>query len=267
MQMSRKTGFIVILITLLLAGVMTYFPGCEQSQQSGTPQSVATNTKTEASKTSEVKVDLELDKLPANASVSMTSNYYFVFDGSGSMLDDNKIIEAKKACTIFINSLPENINVGLIVFDNNRRADHDFNEVIPLSPINKQKLLDAIKAIDPNSGTPLGEAIVFAVNRLKEQRKLQMGYGEFRLIVITDGQANGKVEIKDAGLLAMQKAVPIYTLGFKMDSDHELYKWSLWHATANTQEELVKGLQETVSESDVFEPTEFQVDSEPVSGQ
>ena len=252
--MSNRNGLIVILITLLVAGVLINFPGCEQGQQTGNPPIVP--------QTSEVKVDLELDKLPADASVSLASNYYFVFDGSGSMDEDNKISEAKAACSTFVKSLPENINVGLIVFDSNRRADHDFTEVIPLSPINKQKLLSAIQAINPNGGTPLGEAIVFAINKLKEQRKKQMGYGEFRLIVLTDGKANGRVEIKDAGLLAMQKAVPVYTIGFKMDSDHELYKFSIWHAAANTQEELVKGLQETVSESEVFEPTEFEPGSD-----
>jgi hypothetical protein len=92
---------------------------------------------------------------------------------------------AKWAVHQFIDGLPDNINLGLYVFDQSGSR-----EVLPLGPDNKAEFLSQIDAVVANNGTPLGESIEAAVKALKVQQAKQKPYGEFRLLVVTDGHAS-----------------------------------------------------------------------------
>src|SRR5579872_569123 len=69
---------------------------------------------------------------------SLTRNFYFVFDGSGSMGENcggdrvSKIVGAKKALKQFMRIVPTNCDLGLFVFD-----VHGIREVVPLAPDNR----------------------------------------------------------------------------------------------------------------------------------
>ena len=53
----------------------------------------------------------------------------------------------------------------------------------------------AIDSITSQGGTPLGEYMKQGADALLDARKKQFGYGTYRLLVVTDGEAN------DAGLV------------------------------------------------------------------
>lgn len=208
-------------------------------------------------------------KLPQDpqAVADTSRNFYFVIDGSGSMNErisqtdrsnlrfHNRIEGAKYAVREFMNSVPADANIGLFVFDN-----RGFREVITLGKENRGEFLRAVDAIVPGNGTPLGEAIEGASDSLFRQRAKQLDYGEYRLIVVTDGEANGKVSISDAAAYAEERGVPLYTIGLCMKQDHDLRRFSVSYKAADSAEDLKSGLEAAIGESEVFDPSSFEPD-------
>ena len=186
---------------------------------------------------------------------SMARNFYVIFDGSGSMGDDLggeiKIVGAKKAIVKFLAQIPEDVNMGLYLFD-----DYGTREVVPLEPINKDKLLAAVNESRPGGGTPLADAIVYGTNQLKKQRKKQLGYGEYNLIIVTDGQASS---IPEASSYAVKNEISIYAIGLGIGDDHPLNdkEYVVSYTAAEDFNQLTKALIEAVAESPYFDDKEF----------
>jgi Ca-activated chloride channel family protein len=185
-----------------------------------------------------------------------TRNFYVVFDGSGSMADcppatsgkrncKPKIVGAKEALVNMAQGLPGDTNLGLFVFD-----DYGYREVVPLGPKNKAAFIAGVNAVRANNGTPLGEAIQQGVKVLQTQYQKQLGYGEFRLVIVTDGESNGNVPLSRAVGDAKKATIPLYTIGFGIAGDHELRKYSVHYWAADSETEVGKALQEAVTEID-----------------
>jgi Ca-activated chloride channel family protein len=223
------------------------FAACDSRSSSTAQQSAGGNPPTP-----------EPAQAEAKGEASLTRNFYFVFDGSGSMAQAcggdrvSKIVGAKQALTQFMAVVPTNCNLGLYVFD-----ARGVREAVPLGPDNRGQFLDAVASIRPANGTPLGEAIEFAVRRLAAQRDKQLGYGDFRLVVVTDGEANGRVPLSQATRFAQSNGIPIYTIGLCIGHDHALRKSSVSYRGANSIADLQKGLEETLGETAVFDAATF----------
>lgn len=184
--------------------------------------------------------------------ISLARNFYFVLDGSGSM--DGKMNEAKAAIEAFVATVPEeNVNLGLYVFDSKGTR-----EVVPLAANNRAQFLAAVNQADPGGGTPLGTSIKTGVDALNKQYQQQLGYGEYRLIVVTDGASDSGNPVSIGVEPANQFGIPLYTIGFGIGERHELRQHSVSYRSANNQAELTAALEEAVSELDVFEPADFQ---------
>ena len=189
-------------------------------------------------------------------------NYYVILDGSGSMEEShcssrNKMIDAIDALSAFIDSVPQEANIGVSVFNHNR-----ITELIPLQSegrINTTKL----SRIVPGGATPLRSAIESAYGKLVSQGERQLGYGEYHLVVITDGLAT---EGEDPGAVVRQmlseSPVNLYTIGFCIGSDHSLNQpgYSTYRAAENLTA-LKQGLSEVLAEAPSFTLDSFQ---EPV---
>ena len=190
--------------------------------------------------------------------VSLTRNFYFIFDGSSSMNEKckgagdrfkSKIDGARWAVQEFMKKVPDDVKLGLFIFDRKGRR-----EAVHLGPGTRGAFLDSIGRVDAWYGTPLAESMRFGVDRLVEQYGKQLGYGEFRLIVVTDGLA---ADIAAAALYATHKGIPIYAIGLCIEADHPLRKYALSYREANSYEDLAKGLEETLSETEVFDSSAF----------
>ena len=158
---------------------------------------------------------------------SLTRNFYFIFDGSGSMSESltrqctgdrrfgSRLEGAKWAVEQFLPLMPRDVNLGLWIFDANGNRER-----VPLGPDNHGAFLTEVHKTRAGGNTPLTESIEQGVNRLVQQRDQQLGYGEFRLIVVTDGQATGR-PLPQAVNYAREQRIPIYTIGLCIGEKHE----------------------------------------------
>lgn len=267
-----KLIFVVLFTAIFLAAcVQSPAPSQSSPQPAQTQQTSVKTSATPAAKpvVEEVKGEISLDR-----------NFYLIIDGSDSMNEKeyagnfpSKINGAKWATKEFLKVVPDDVNLGLYVFD--RRGQ---GERVSLGKNNREKIIAAVDAISANSGTPLNQAIIDGTDALMRQKNLQLGYGEFNIVVVTDGEATdgstdyvykiGKQigtnikrfdsETSVAVAYATKYGVSIITIGFGLKADHPLKKGSLSYRNATNPAELLQALKETQAESTYFDSTVFE---------
>lgn len=178
-------------------------------------------------------------------------NVVIVLDASGSMdermsgTNIRKIDAAKQALKGVVQKIPSNTNVGFLVFSGRGYRDE---WLYPLSQKNDEKLLFAIDIPESGGGTPLGEYIKKGADILLAQREKQHGYGTFRLLVVTDGEANdqGRVERYTPEVIA--RGIRVDVIGVNMAKDHTLATRVHSYRRANDPESFTKALTEVFAE-------------------
>jgi Ca-activated chloride channel family protein len=191
----------------------------------------------------------------------MARNYYVVFDGSGSMREQacgsgaaSKIDAAKRALGSFAQSVPADANLGLLVFDH-----HGVHELLPLAPSQPGRFAQLVNDIQASGGTPLRSSIRMAYGALTAQGRRQLGYGEYHLVVVTDGEANAGEDPRDVvGELLRRSPVVLHTIGFCLGADHSLNQpgRTLYRA-ADNPEALARGLGDVLAEAPAFDLAGF----------
>ena len=174
-------------------------------------------------------------------------NYYIIFDGSGSMKGE-KIHIAKKALKEFIKSVPKEANVGLAAFDTKGNFER-----APLGS-SKEKIIAAIDKVVASGHTPLGETTAIAYKKLEKQARKQLGYGEYNLVIITDGHATDKDTLNESiNIILNDSPITVHTIGFKIGKDHILnQKGKIFYTQANNFKELSRSLKKVLAESVKF---------------
>jgi hypothetical protein len=241
----------LILYLLISASIVV---SCVQSTPGGKNAFMADE---EAEEQAPQQITILFDESAGEASTA--SNYYFLFDMSGSMDEscsgDRKIDGAKEAVARFMKNVPDDVNIGLMVFGT--RTGDGYEEALPLGPDNKERFLDIINTLQPTAQTPLGEALQAGVGKIVEQYKRQLGYGVYRIIVITDGEQTG-IDLKEpCKFLSRHGFIGLYSIGLCMKKSHRLKKYSLSYRDANNYEELEKALVEATAESEIFDANLF----------
>lgn len=255
MKKGFKT-YLVIFIALAIFGKMLKIGGCLDESNNNSSSSTTTETSTtERVKPKDIKLmEIELDD--PNGEATLDRNVLVIFDGSGSMSEEcannTKMNGAKEAMKEFAGSLPSDINLGLLVFDGHKAGEVRYP--VKLGSNNASKFESTIMDCVPGGGTPLYEAIAQGTDILIEQYKKQLGYGEYRLVIVTDGMADG---MESAAIYATERGISLYTISLCMDDVHPLRDLSLYYQEANNYEQLQNALKETVAESEVFDITEF----------
>ena len=188
----------------------------------------------------------------------ITRNFVVIFDDSGSMdykdADGNRKIDtAKNAVVEWSNSVPNGANVGLVSFHNGVWS------LQPLTPASKEQLISAVRNIKHGGRTPLSAAFQASFNMLTKQGLHQLGYGEYTMVVITDGEANESSKLNHwVHFVLNNSPIQIYTIGFGIGADHTLNQPGLTqYKPAENLAELQKGLKEVLAESETFDETEF----------
>lgn len=187
------------------------------------------------------------------------NNYYLVFDGSGSMGDrecasgKTKIRVAKSAMVDFVSKVPNDANIGLLVFDNNGTRER-----VALGQNAKERTIEEIGKVHSGGGTPLDSAIRLAYKSLTRQAKSQLGYGEYHLVVVTDGEASkGQNPASIVESVTSKSPVVLHTIGFCISGKHSLNQAGITlYKSANNPLELARGLDSVLAEA-----TDFSVDA------
>jgi len=195
-------------------------------------------------------------------SSSLTAkNYYVVVDGSGSMAETGcsfgrrKMSVAKEALTRFIDKIPSTENIGLYVFDG-----YGSREVVPIGSTQHENIKSQVDAIRAGGGTPLGQAVDVGKKALTQQGKRQLGYGEYHLVVITDGKASDSsvLNMRVRSLLS-ETPITVHTIGFCIKSNHTLNQpgYTVYRA-ADNQQALDSGLDMVLAEAETFDVSAFE---------
>ena len=186
-------------------------------------------------------------------------NYFLVLDASGSMKDqkcsgnDRKIDVAKRALTQFASRIPPDANVGGLVFD-----DRGIHSLIPIGPLDPVKLKRAVDSVRAGGGTPLAQSIREAYSALTQRAVSQLGYGEYHLVVVTDGEASGEDPRGIVNRLIAESPVVLHTIGFCIGDQHSLNQpgRTIYRAADNPRQ-LEQGLQDVLAESPTFNVARF----------
>lgn len=192
--------------------------------------------------------------------ISLNKNFYLIIDASGSMQSrdcagefPSRADAAKWAVKEFATkSVPQEVNLGLYVFDSSGARER-----VELGKDNRDRIISEIEKVRANGGTPLNASIKHGVQMVVAQKNKQLGYGEFYVVVATDGEATDGDMSGSVGYAA-QAGVPIITIGFCLAQNHPLSRHSLSYRSANDPAQLLAALQETQGESSYFDQTTFQ---------
>jgi hypothetical protein len=194
----------------------------------------------------------------AHAQATYTDNVVIVLDASGSMGEAmrdvsgknvRKIDAAKAAIREAVKQLPAGTNIGLLVFSAKGVTDP---WVYPLGPRDDARLLGALKGLEPGGGTPLGTYMKIGADRLLEERQKQRNYGNYRMLVVTDGEANEDRRpecMVDFVTPEMRtRGIRVDAIGVAMDSQHTLATKVNSYRNANNPAALAKAVHEVLAE-------------------
>jgi hypothetical protein len=156
--------------------------------------------------------------IPASDSAKLI----FILDGSGSMwekLDGRTKIEiAKEVLSGIFQKLPANLDAGLFVYGHRSKGDcNDVEEMVPLSPVNRQLLTDKVNGIDPKGMTPITNSIRIALEKLKTVEQ------ESTVLLVSDGKETCKgdpcalvKELKKSGIKFV-----MHVVGFNVTAEEK----------------------------------------------
>ncbi|HEY7627280.1 MAG TPA: VWA domain-containing protein [Ilumatobacteraceae bacterium] len=132
-----------------------------------------------------------------------------LFDVSLSMEADdvapNRLEAAKQAGEDFVDAVDPDVEVGLISF-----SGIVTTEVSPT--LDRQRLTDAIGALQLGEGTAIGDAIVGGVRLLQGGRPSDTSPGA--LVVLSDGETTRGRATDEGAQIAADAHVPVYTIAF-----------------------------------------------------
>jgi uncharacterized protein with von Willebrand factor type A (vWA) domain len=188
-----------------------------------------------------------------------TRNFVLIFDGSGSMSEgecagaSRKIDIAKQAVAAWSKSVPADANLGLYAFHARGIS------TLPLSIGNRDDFIQSIMNIRAGGKTPLTQAMLKSFEALTDQGRRQLGYGEYTIVVVTDGIANNPDHLKNTvDRILARTPVTIFSIGFCIGSQHSLNQpGRTLYKSADNPEQLMKGLQEVLAEAEAFDEQEF----------
>ena len=179
------------------------------------------------------------------AEVQVTDNVIVVVDASGSMGTPmggtDRMSVAREALKQVLGQVPESTHIGVLVFP---RGDW----VYPLGSRAEQRLNTAIDSIRSGGGTPLGSYMKRGADALLKARQKQFGYGTYRLLVVTDGEANDRNLVEGYTPDIISRGITIDVIGVDMESEHTLATKVHTYRSADNPDSLRQAITEVFAE-------------------
>lgn len=143
----------------------------------------------------------------------------FILDSSASMQEPmggkTKLDVAKETLSNLLDDLPQDANVGLVVYGNKvQRSCEIIDIMVPISKLNIEAMKRAIRSVSARGKTPIATALQISAGELK---KLD---GDKALILISDGQETcGGDPIAAANRIRQELGINlvIHVIGFDVD--------------------------------------------------
>ena len=190
--------------------------------------------------------------IPAASAESVyRDNVVVVLDASGSMeskmqgLGRTRMDVAQESLQTVLAQVPAETNVGLFVFSGKQSKRGWLYE---LAPLNTQRMQEAIAMPIPGGRTPLGASLLTCANQLLEQRTAQNGYGNYRLLVVTDGEASDGEMMEAVIPQVLARGVTLDVIGLDMAQSHTLATKVHSYRDARNPRDLTQALQESFAE-------------------
>ena len=189
--------------------------------------------------------------VPFASAQEAVDNVVIVLDGSGSMAgrlpgsNMDKMSAAKAALKQVLKSVPENTHIGLLVFSA-KGVETDW--IYPLGPRDDARLMQAIDRPQPGGGTPLGAYLKKGTDRLLQERAKQFGYGTFRLLVVTDGEAGDQDLVERYTPEVIARGIKVDVIGVAMNQRHTLATRVHSYRSANDPASLQRAVAEVFGE-------------------
>lgn len=181
----------------------------------------------------------------------LTNNVVVVLDSSGSMSSKmgtssmKKMDAAKEALIEVLKQTPADTQIGLLVFSA-KSSEEEW--LYPLGPRDDERLIQAIRLPVPGYKTPLGEYIKKGADRLLKEREKQFGYGTYRLLIVTDGEADDPELVDRYVRDTRTRGVVIDAIGVDMDQAHTLATQVHSYRSANDPQSLKQAVSEVFAE-------------------
>lgn len=189
----------------------------------------------------------ELDTILAAERDSQTATAIsIIFDTSGSMLDDNKLNEAKSAFSKWIDELPDSYSLGLTWF-----VAGQGQSAVPLAAGVRDEVAEAVANARAGGKTPIAQCLEIVGADIEKRRTEFSPYERHVVVVFTDGMETvnrrGNRQVVDEIEKLRSKMVEVVGIGF-----HGQGKYMAEAATkyfdAKNEAELVAGLSEVDAE-------------------
>lgn len=181
-------------------------------------------------------------------------NVVVILDDSGSMNDRmqtangkvKRIDVAKEALIGILSELPPNTSVGVLAL--NSQVGNS-NWVVPLESDSSQTdWRERIGRIEAGGATPLGQFLKSGADALLEARQAQV-YGDFRLLVVTDGEANDSRLLEKILPDVLSRGLMVDVIGVDMKSQHSLATKVHSYRRADDDQSLKQALTEVFAET------------------
>lgn len=183
-------------------------------------------------------------------------NIVILLDNSLSMTERmrtvkvQKFVAAQEALIGVLDQLPPDANVGILTF---KDWIYPAGQLLGMAPVDKAKIAKAIResAPDPQVGTPLGTYIKQAADALLLKRREEKGFGTYKLLVVTDGEATPEGEGELLNQMVpdiLSRGLIMDTIGVDMVADHTLSRNSHSYMKADNPESLKQAVSASLGE-------------------
>lgn len=267
--MRSTVGLAAAVVAALLVAA------CDEGGSGGEVETMPTEVRNPGSSPDNVRAaaaavwpaDVGADASDAPQTLPTRPNLVAVVDMSGSMSEaycagayDSRAQAARSALAAWLESVPAEANMGLIVFEKG-----DVSLRVPLGTGNRQVFIEAVNRTEPAGETPLRDAVALARDVLEAQGTRQRGYGEYKIVIITDGaHSDGQDPAPVLSDIFGNFANPIevHTIGFCIESSALNQPGLTFYRSANDPDELRRGLETATAEASVFDLTQFETNAE-----
>lgn len=195
-----------------------------------------------------------------------------VLDASNSMTGYKKGTQkmriAKQVIGDLVSTMPQNIDLGLVVYGHRKKSDcEDIELLIPAGPVNAGSFMDTVNAIRANGKTPLTNSLEFAAEALGSASN------GASIILLTDGLETCKRDPCEAvaALAASGVRLTTHVIAFDLRSDQASQIECIATQTggqflaADNATELLSAMTVAITEVASGNPTAMAAPSPPVA--